>query len=312
MDMARRIRFIPEGGSVVEVTSRTHEGRDLILFEPAIRALVLGVMGRAQKRYGMTIYGVRFLSNHYHLLLRAEDAHQLAGFMRYLNGQLARKLNRHLGRTDALWGRRYACVLVSDEPAAQVERYLYLLRQGVKEGLVACPLEWPGVTDVRALLGREALSGMWVDETALGQARRRGVEVTIKDFSSEERVTLTVLAAWVGLSEESRKQHLEELVQLVRAEARRREEETGRMPRGAEKLKASDKPRGKPKSRGHLPLVHAASRAARKRYWWAYRAFEAAFRRAAEALKQGIAGIPFPPGSFPPRAPFVPVRPAPA
>src|SRR5881227_3523097 len=53
------------------------------------------------------------------------------------------------------------------------------------------------------------------------------------------------------------------------------------------------------------PLVHAATKAARKAFYDAYAWFVAAFREAAERLRQGDRTAPFPGGSFPPALPFV-------
>jgi hypothetical protein len=53
------------------------------------------------------------------------------------------------------------------------------------------------------------------------------------------------------------------------------------------------------------PRFHAASKAIRNGLWEAYHTFLAAFRDAAESLKQGDRLARFPIGSFPPGLPFV-------
>jgi hypothetical protein len=77
--MSRRPRFIPEGGSLVEVTCRTVQGRHLLRPSRQLNEVLAGVLGRAQRLYSITICAFVFLSSHYHLLLDVEDAHQLAG-----------------------------------------------------------------------------------------------------------------------------------------------------------------------------------------------------------------------------------------
>jgi hypothetical protein len=57
--------------------------------------------------------------------------------------------------------------------------------------------------------------------------------------------------------------------------------------------------------RSPAPLVHAATKAARKAFYDAYAWFVAAFREAAERLRRGDREAPFPGGSFPPALPFV-------
>jgi hypothetical protein len=58
-------------------------------------------------------------------------------------------------------------------------------------------------------------------------------------------------------------------------------------------------------ARSPAPLVHAATKAARKMFYEIYAEFVSAFRAAADALRQGRRDAPFPVGSFPPALPFV-------
>ena len=45
-EMSRGLRFVPEGGSLVEVTVRTAQSRFLLRPSPALNEIVLGVLGR--------------------------------------------------------------------------------------------------------------------------------------------------------------------------------------------------------------------------------------------------------------------------
>ncbi len=92
--MGRRLRFIPTGGSLVEVTSRTLQGRHLLRPSRKLNRMILGVLGRAQRKYPVDVHAFAFLSNHYHLLLSVPDAKRLAEFMNFLNGNLAREAGR--------------------------------------------------------------------------------------------------------------------------------------------------------------------------------------------------------------------------
>ena len=76
--MSRPLRFIPEDGSLVEVTCRIAQGRYLLLPDPELDDILLGVLGRAQRLYPVEICGFAFLSSHYHLLLRVPDAKRMA------------------------------------------------------------------------------------------------------------------------------------------------------------------------------------------------------------------------------------------
>ncbi len=125
----RRLRFIPEGGALVEVTCRTLQSRFLLRPNPAVNDIVVGVLGRAQRMYPIRVCSYAFLSNHFHLLLDVDDALQLASFMRYVNSNLARKIGRHVGWRDKIWARRYQAIVISSEEASQIERFRYVLAQ---------------------------------------------------------------------------------------------------------------------------------------------------------------------------------------
>ena len=93
-----------------------------------------------------------FASNHWHALLHVDDAEQLARFMQYVDGNLAREVGDLVGWSGTFWARRYSAILISDEEAAQVERLRYILAHGVKEHLVERVVDWPGVHAGRTIL----------------------------------------------------------------------------------------------------------------------------------------------------------------
>jgi len=90
-NMARRLGFIPDGGSLVEVTCRTVHGRFLLRPSRRLNEIILGLLGRATSRYSVGLQAFVVLSNYYHLLLSVPDAQRLAAFMDYFIGNLARE-----------------------------------------------------------------------------------------------------------------------------------------------------------------------------------------------------------------------------
>src|SRR5215203_1404529 len=128
--MSRRLRYIPEGGALVEVTCRTIQSRFLLRPSPELDDIVVGVLGRAQRMHPIRLCQFSFVSNHFHLILDVDDACQLSCFMQYLNSNLAREVGRLVGWGDKIWARRYQAIVISNEAAAQIERLTYALAHG--------------------------------------------------------------------------------------------------------------------------------------------------------------------------------------
>jgi hypothetical protein len=100
-------------------------------------------------------------------------------------------------------------------------------------------------------------------------------------------------------------------VEEIESEARSDREARGIEPLGTEAILRQD-PHARPHQtkKSLAPAYHAASKAARERFWEAYSAFVAAFREAADKLKAGDRTARFPLGSFPPGLPFVSAYPS--
>jgi hypothetical protein len=306
MGMSRHLRFVPEGGALVEVTCRTIQGRLLLRPSQQVNDVVLGVLGRAQSLHPVEIVAFAFLSSHYHMLLRVEDAQQLANFMGHFNGNLARKLARLTGWTDKLWSRRYQAILISEEEAAQVDRLRYVLANGCKENLVASPLEWPGVHCARALLLGEPLEGTWHNRTLAYNFRLRGKTPDPSQVETRVTVQLSPLPCWRHLAPEAYRARLIELVRNIETTATAERGQKGIEPLGTEQI-LQQEPEARPETleKSPAPFIHAATKKTRKALREAYAGFVAAYREAADRLKKGDRDAAFPPGSFPPHLPFV-------
>ena len=269
------------------------------------RRIILGILGRAQAAYDLEIQLFVFMSNHYHLICRPKDPRQLAQAMCYINSNLARELCRLDGVREKLWGARYRAIPISDEPAAQAARFAYLLAHGCKEGLVLTPGEWPGVHCIHALVSGKPLEGVWYDRTREYEARRQGIKCDPDAFATVYRVKLSPLPCWEDLSAEQRRALVVDLIADIEADARKRRAEAGREPLGANRVR-SQSPFKRPfrSKRSPAPLIHAATRAARRAFLEAYRTFTTAYRHAAERLRAGDLSVRFPDFSFPPPLPF--------
>ena len=304
--MSRKLRFVPEGGALVEVTCRTIHGRLLLLPSQQLDEIVVGILARAQRIFQVRCCGYCFLANHYHLLLDVDSARQLAKFMGYVNSNLARELGRLADWRDKFWSRRYQAILVSAEEAAQIGRLKYVLSHGPKEGLVERPGDWPGVHAARDLAEGRAVDGYWFDRTQEYAARRRRETFDRLRFATRETLTLSPLPCWKGLSEAAWRQRAAALVAEIEGEFAVQRDKTGNQPLGVPAV-LSQHPHDRPQrsKKSPAPFVHAASRHVRRELYEAYRLFVAAFRSAAEKLRSGDPTARFPAGSFPPALPFV-------
>jgi REP element-mobilizing transposase RayT len=306
--MARKLRFINSSPSptLVFVTCRTIQGRYLFRPSPDFNDRFLGILGRMQRRYQLRLCGICVLSNHFHLLLIVEDALQLSRFMRDLKSKLAREVNRLTGWRGTVFDRRYESAVVTDEEGAQIERLLYILSNGCKEGLVDRPQDWPGVHCAKALIEGEPLTGHWFDRSREHAARNQGPEFERLRYATEETVEFSPIPCWAHLPPEVYQAGIKALVDSIITETALARSATGRPAEGVEPILSRD-PQFRPAklSRSPAPLVHAATKAARKAFYEMYSWFVAAFRSAAEKLKQGNREARFPIGSFPPGLPFV-------
>jgi REP element-mobilizing transposase RayT len=303
--MPRRLRFIPEGGALVEVTTRTIQGRYLLKPSPELKKIIIGILARAAGLYPVQIHAFTFLSNHYHLLLSVEDALQLSRFMNYVNSNLAREAGRMYGWRDRFWARRYQAIVVSEEELAQVGRLHYLLSQGCKEGLVWRPAEWPGANCARALMFGTTLRGIWFDRSREYAAKLGGRRHGRYEFAQSLRLKLSPLPCWAHLSERQRGHRVSELVAQIESTTLESHERSGTSPMGVSKI-LDQHPHDRPQrsERAVAPGFHAATKAVRRRLNSAYEWFVRSYRDAADRLRKGDISAQFPFGSFPPGLPF--------
>jgi hypothetical protein len=302
----RRLRYIPDGGALVEVTCRTLHGRFLLRPGQALDELVVGTLGRAQRLHKVRVCGYMFASNHYHLLLEVDDARQLAQFMCYVNSNLAREIARLYGWPEKIWSRRYEAIVVSGEEGAQIARLRYILANGCKENLVARPQDWPGIHVARALIQGENPTGYWFDRSREYAARHRGVPFDRLRYASVETLYLSPLPCWKHLPAEEWRGRALRLIEEIEQETAARIAGTGSRPLGARAiLRQHPHERPKEPKRSPAPQFHAFSARVRRELWEAYRSFVGAFRQAADKLRAGDRLAAFPRGSFPPPLPFV-------
>jgi REP element-mobilizing transposase RayT len=250
--MARKLRYIPDPPTLVSITCRTVQGRFLFRPGPAFNDRFLGILGRTQRRHELTLNAVSVLSSHVHILAVAEDAQQIAGFMRDLQSKLARETNRLTGWKGPVFERRYEMTVVTEEDRAQIERLAYVLSQSVKEGLVERVRQWPGVHSAAALIDGTPLKGHWLDRTQEFAARNRRKDTTPLQFAAEELVVFSPIPCWAHLEPEVYRARVAAMVESIETEAALARALKGLPVLGVEAILTKD-PQHRPSSPRPLP-----------------------------------------------------------
>jgi hypothetical protein len=147
--MTRPPRFIPPG-SLVDVTTQTQAGRLLLRPDPDVDRRVLDIVAGAMALYPVALHALAVMPNQWHALITAPHATQLSRFVGYVNANVAKAAKAVHGLGGHVFRPRRPMVPIVDARAAE-ERLHALLARGVDDGLVASPLDWPGITTARAL-----------------------------------------------------------------------------------------------------------------------------------------------------------------
>ena len=144
--MSRLLRKFSKG-EVYFVTNRTAEG---LPFVPnfLINSFVNGVLARDLARHpGIELCSYLFMGNHYHMILVLNaGGWELKSFMEYLDGEIAKFINRLRGRCNQnVWASRYdAQPMLTPESVFEKMKYVYLNPSSAN--LVETIGEYPGVS----------------------------------------------------------------------------------------------------------------------------------------------------------------------
>lgn len=300
--------MLDDAAGVVEISSRVLLG--LLLMRPSkeVNDIILGILGRAQRLYGVRLHSFIFMSNHFHILATVDDPKQMARFCRFLKSNIARELGDIYDWKEKYWGRRYHSASLALTEEDQLNRVSYIFDNGCKEGLVASPLDWPGVTSAHALCrGESTLTGTWYDRSAQYRASLRGKHQL---FPVKETVHLTPLPFLEEWTAEQQRNFYTELVRDIEQKTALMHKENGTKPLGAEAILRQN-PHSKPENfkASPAPPFHAVNPEDFKAMLESRKAREAEYSEAARRLRLGETDVRFPEGCFPPALPFVKARP---
>ena len=289
-----------------EITQITIQRRYLLKPDPVLNLRIIGALAKSMERYPIQLHAFVFLSTHLHVLATFSDAKRMADFMRHFTQKLSKEVGIVYEWDGTVFPKRYHHVELSQEPEVDLARLRYIFRNSCKENLVMSPLDWPGVSSAEALVTGEALRGLWIDRTAYNQARSRGRDVTLADFTEELELRLSPIPSQNHLTPHEYRQLMIEIVREVENETLLRHRQNQTAPLGVQAI-MDQRPHdrsGDPTS-SPRPWFHALSRDAREAMRTALTWIVAAYREAAKRFRSGDFGVEFPEGTFPPARPFV-------
>jgi hypothetical protein len=155
-------RYFP-AGTPYFITNRLSEGLPFVA-NLYINLMLFGILARACFRFrAITVCAFLFLSNHYHMIVVLRgDGSQLAGFMHYVDGEIAKLVVRWLGRRNVkVWGQRYhAAPLLTAESVFQ--ELVYTFSNPLKANLVARASEWDGCSSYSAFEDPTPKTYKWI------------------------------------------------------------------------------------------------------------------------------------------------------
>ena len=202
------------------------------------------------------------------------------------------------------WGGRYSHIELAPTEHDQINRLLYILSNGCKEGLVGSPLEWSGVTSARALYnGIWSLQGTWYDRSQQYRSSLRGKDQL---FPVRETVHLTPLPFLQDRTPDEQRDFYRQKVHEIEHTTAEMHKVNGTRPLGVEAIERRN-PHDKPKKleSSHAPKFHAQDPEDYRALLAARAEKLAAYREAAARLKDGETDVSFPEDCFPPPLPYV-------
>ena len=302
--MSAHLRFQSQKWAIHHIVSRCLQGYSFLKPTREIRAMTKGVLGYALDKYKEVIklHHYVFLSNHFHLVLSAESSRDLADFMCFFKGNLARELARIHDWHGTLWQKRYSSEEILDEVGLR-EIFKYVTQNSVKEGLVDHPREWKGLHGYHQLVMKKSVSEPWIDRIGYYIAKQRREEVGLDDFTTEYEIKLTPPSFWSDFSLSEYNEWCRKLSAEAIKEAL--QERKVEQSMGMKKILREHVFKARFTKRGTRPLCRTKCVKTLKAYQKLYFEFKAKFQEVSADLRQAIqlgvetVDIRFPEGGVP-------------
>lgn len=163
--------------------------------------LLGGIVARYASISGIELYAYCFLSNHYHLVLRAPRGNT-DEFCENVNREIARRVNWKHNRTGTFWHKPYADQKILSE-SDLLEAFLYVTTNAVRHGLVEHPELWTGLCSYNQSLTERAQGFTFYHYTASDP----------NQIACRHIIKLSILPQFQHLSAQKRKETIDDLIE---------------------------------------------------------------------------------------------------
>ena len=178
-----------------------------------LKSIFVGILAKAKRLYpSVNIYAFALMSNHLHLQVKAGVPKELSLFMRYLKCELSQRWAYYIRKRGPQWDLNSFKATALPTEGAQYESFKYILSQGVKEGLVKMPKDWPGPHAAHYWFNnKKPLKGYWLNGTLYSKVKYQIPSVKVGKFMEEEFLVLDELP-FIDLNTDELKSLEEEII----------------------------------------------------------------------------------------------------
>ena len=218
------------------LTNRTQEGTFLFRPDAECNRIIAGVLARCVEQHDVELVCFVFMSNHFHLIARFPDSN-MSAFMRDLQSQIADRVNTIRGdRSGTVFPKPFDDqVLIGAD--VLLDKISYVLNNPVKDGLVCCPRDWPGVTSYGCHSDEKNFVGKWFDANKWHNLKRRKSVHSKEEALREYRVQLHVPTSLPGDTPTARVKKILTRIEEDRVKFRRNRSVKRRQTPGPEAVK---------------------------------------------------------------------------
>lgn len=191
-----------------EVTQRIRLGKFLLDPNcPLLKAAIYGQLAESMARYGVTLLGLQFMTDHFHALYGISCPYKFAKFLAHFHAGITRAYNKLQAAANpdapakpvSLWHEMKWMPVATDEETISW-RLAYLMGQAVAANLVDHPIEFPAASTIDAMIDGTPMIGRTYDEgSKYRDSRRQSGPKADEAYAQDRVVTVTPPSCWAHL-----------------------------------------------------------------------------------------------------------------